>query len=198
MCGENGGIRQGAPTVGGSSPRVRGKRPGPRRWARRWRLIPACAGKTHRPRTTSSCTWAHPRVCGENFRTKVQEIGTVGSSPRVRGKPAVRAGRARGRGLIPACAGKTSPATASTTKQWAHPRVCGENLARLDRPEPLRGSSPRVRGKRNVGVLHRVPVGLIPACAGKTLASELSTTPEAAHPRVCGENCARCSERFSQ
>ena len=56
-------------------------------------LIPAWAGKT------SECTdptWvipAHPRVGGENFKARSGAGGKGGSSPRGRGKPAVRARR---------------------------------------------------------------------------------------------------------
>ena len=50
------------------------------------------------------------------------------------------------------------------------------------------GSSPRVRGKRmGVGGGEELG-GLIPACAGKTLARTLVQPSGQAHPRVCGEN----------
>ena len=50
------------------------------------------------------------------------------------------------------------------------------------------GSSPRVRGKRH-GADPAPPVlGLIPACAGKTIDPHVLIADSRAHPRVCGEN----------
>ena len=76
----------------GSSPRVRGKRDDDLAHPCGARLIPACAGKTGRPSSTTSAPWAHTRVCGENSGL-VLGVGTEGgSSPRVRGKPALDGG----------------------------------------------------------------------------------------------------------
>ena len=93
----------------------------------------------------------------------------IGSSPRVRGKPAWATRAGVHSGLIPACAGKTLGKLAISPRNGAHPRVCGENyIPRSEWPEPM-GSSPRVRGKRQAGGVHGTDGGLIPACAGKTL-----------------------------
>ena len=45
-----------------------------------------------------------------------------------------------------------------------------------------------MRGKLEGGFFHVAPVGLIPACAGKTTADPVSHIAPWAHPRVCGEN----------
>ena len=52
----------------------------------------------------------------------------------------------------------------------------------------LTGSSPRGRGKQGDEVPLEAVSGLIPAWAGKTLRSRLSTSSHRAHPRVGGEN----------
>ena len=52
----------------------------------------------------------------------------------------------------------------------------------------MRGSSPRVRGKRRSRRIDGPRPRLIPACAGKTALMFDATTPTRAHPRVCGEN----------
>ena len=151
-------------------------------------LIPACAGKTASTRHTRLSYRAHPRVCGENIpRLSLGEVAS-GSSPRVRGKlPFVAAGGAFTR-LIPACAGKTPPEAPCASRSRAHPRVCGENVARASGKACAIGSSPRVRGKP-LFYRHGEPIGgLIPACAGKTIATERSPRYGRAHPRVCGEN----------
>ena len=66
VCGEN--VREPfrKDSAMGSSPRVRGKPFLYRDPLGRRRLIPACAGKTHRSPRARVCAWAHPRVCGEN------------------------------------------------------------------------------------------------------------------------------------
>ena len=90
--------------------------------------------------------------------------------------------------LIPACAGKTLREQPSTCILRAHPRVCGENKGSGLGKLVVRGSSPRVRGKRYARVSTEDQDRLIPACAGKTN-NELHTERiNRAHPRVCGEN----------
>ena len=71
------------------------------------RLIPAYAGKTFELQGFHCLPPAHPRVCGENSLLALFAAGTMGSSPRIRGKPLddeLAIGQA---GLIPAYAGKT-------------------------------------------------------------------------------------------
>ena len=108
-CGEN-GVSQGMGCgVGGSSPRVRGKR-----WCGGCvsgigGLIPARAGKTGRPCTAASAAG--------------------GSSPRVRGKRADRCAGQPRVGLIPARAGKTRDVCLRLYPARAHPRACGENIS---------------------------------------------------------------------
>ena len=54
-------------------------------------------------------------------------------------------------GLIPACAGKTVHDRVLDGVGEAHPRVCGENIARRQESQGQEGSSPRVRGKPDEG-----------------------------------------------
>ena len=91
----------------GSSPRVRGRLapvggepsgPG---------LIPACAGQTGHVAVFGAAARAHPRVCGADVMCLPWLIRTMGSSPRVRGRPHASASCSGSRGLIPACAGQT-------------------------------------------------------------------------------------------
>mgnify|MGYP001677537315 CR=1 FL=1 len=188
VCGENLPTMLRNASDLGSSPRVRGKRPRPGPRPPRRRLIPACAGKTEMQGRTHARTAAHPRVCGENRRLRQRLVRDLGSSPRVRGKrdrPRRRRERQR---LIPACAGKTAPATTPTRRSRAHPRVCGENIVAAVAALVAAGSSPRVRGKHRRR--RRRPRGrrLIPACAGKTVTVIVRSAARQAHPRVCGEN----------
>ena len=131
---------------------------------------------------------AHPRVCGENYTENAPVRSSAGSSPRVRGKRECSSlGRIRC-GLIPACAGKTPRRRISSVGCWAHPRVCGENCRCSQAVITSTGSSPRVRGKPKNSRTPRPRVGLIPACAGKTVIGPFRSRRRGAHPRVCGEN----------
>ena len=131
---------------------------------------------------------AHPRACGENNLSPDPLPAATGSSPRVRGKRRGLRPQIRGRGLIPARAGKTRPGCRSCPSSAAHPRACGENLRIGWRPSPTRGSSPRVRGKQPQPRPPPSSDRLIPARAGKTGTRTAGSYPHAAHPRVCGEN----------
>ena len=66
--------------------------------------------------------------------------------------------------------------------------MCGENVTIILDGQQGEGSSPRVRGKRPRRPLPFRRHGLIPACAGKTLAHNTAHARGRAHPRVCGEN----------
>ena len=152
----------------GSSPRGRGKQTGNTLEGAVYGLIPARAGKTALESLLNCTARAHPRAGGENRWAR--EIGAPmgGSSPRGRGKLYARVCARELVGLIPARAGKTLPRRALTAPPRAHPRAGGENATGMYHGTPIRGSSPRGRGKRrrriHLGRQHR----LIPARAGKT------------------------------
>ena len=107
-CGENGSPREEAVLRTGSSPRVRGKPRTNRDADLPRRLIPARAGKTGTIGRGGPRGRAHPRVCGENLHETIIPLAGMGSSPRVRGKRRPSPLPGAPRGLIPACAGKTS------------------------------------------------------------------------------------------
>ena len=135
VCGEN--WAENSPSGGfhGSSPRVRGKQTRHSRGRLQVGLIPACAGKTSDPPISPLSHRAHPRVCGENAIARAAGPGFEGSSPRVRGKHRFGVGIRTERGLIPACAGKTS--------------------RRISIYANTSGSSPRVRGKPTLAAQSR-------------------------------------------
>ena len=89
---------------------------------------------------------------------------------------------------IPAYAGKTICVRRKRILQVEHPRVCGENVATSAENWFAKGTSPRMRGKRAILHLKRLPLRNIPAYAGKThpQSSQPCSWPE--HPCVCGEN----------
>ena len=172
----------------GSSPRMRGKLKTLNDAGYKSRLIPAHAGKTRNPAHRPPLNRAHPRACGENGRDVRQERSQAGSSPRMRGKRRKQRDRSQSEGLIPAHAGKTSSRAPRRWKSRAHPRACGENTKRLFFVAMVRGSSPRMRGKRKSVLAEIIQRGLIPAHAGKTPFHGSGRGSVGAHPRACGEN----------
>ena len=74
---------------------------------RRGRITPACAGKT-----TQSCVGQliyqdHPRMRGEDLKTVGSFLWKTGSPPHARGRLVEGLLHLNGRGITPACAGKT-------------------------------------------------------------------------------------------
>ena len=151
-------------------------------------LIPACAGKTAMRGVESEARGAHPRMRGENFKGEDREIVRAGSSPHARGKQPPSQPAKRRKRLIPACAGKTKFESLLDDIAKAHPRMRGENKLIGTSETALLGSSPHARGKRRTSIVGTIPVGLIPACAGKTVDLDIPSCSAKAHPRMRGEN----------
>ena len=190
VCGADGLEDDSAVTDTGSSPRVRG-RPRSRSMLKLSPgLIPACAGQTRRPRVGLIGSRAHPRVCGADLSAINDAPHKRGSSPRVRGRPSDWIAFSSWRGLIPACAGQTRRPIRSRTQPRAHPRVCGADGDKIPVEIWGKGSSPRVRGRRHCWGGVFVMVGLIPACAGQTVAEVVADHPRlGSSPRVRGRLC---------
>ena len=131
------------------------------------RNIPAYAGKT--------------RLC---HRVAVAR----GTSPRMRGKPDVTEQQRNSERNIPAYAGKTTPLLSLSNTGTEHPRVCGENNARIKSISFPCGTSPRMRGKPIMRHMNTGGVRNIPAYAGKTVSANQVRCFWGEHPRVCGKN----------
>ena len=150
----------------GSSPRVRGPRHGVGRIRLPRRFIPASAGATPMPCTSSITPSVHPRECGGHVSRATRSQTTDGSSPRVRGPLRLR--------LIDV------PAAA------VHPRECGGHNLCLGQGTRGGGSSPRVRGPPAITAGHGIYVRFIPASAGATQSVQRARHRDAVHPRECG------------
>ena len=118
-------------------------------------------------------------------------LDAQGSSPHVRGAHDALPCLVPWQGIIPACAGSTNLGKTLTAISKDHPRMCGEHVS----PSSLRrrspGSSPHVRGAPGKGQPRVVRVGIIPACAGSTLAHTAVQPKPWDHPRMCGEHRIR-------
>ena len=90
VCGERFEIATLIISATGSSPRVRGTLQRRHVGDQQRRFIPACAGNARRASTATSRPSVHPRVCGERGERPASSVGGDGSSPRVRGTPAIR------------------------------------------------------------------------------------------------------------
>ena len=177
-------------TAVGSSPLTRGKRPQRDQKLRRWRLIPAHAGKTRSRCIRGGLRAAHPRSRGENLSRPRGWGKSPGSSPLTRGKRHPVVLLAEHCRLIPAHAGKTPGLPSATDPTEAHPRSRGENAAHFSSGRDESGSSPLTRGKPCSLPMPRANTRLIPAHAGKTLPRPARPPTAWAHPRSRGENGA--------
>ena len=151
-------------------------------------IIPACAGSTGSRRTSAPLRWDHPRLRGEHALLPLLGSATPGSSPLARGARDCDGDRKGRPGIIPACAGSTSPAPWPQMMKRDHPRLRGEHATKTAADTAAMGSSPLARGARVCAEAARDGLGIIPACAGSTTLSR-SRSPRAwDHPRLRGEH----------
>ena len=150
-----------------------------------------CGERLRCPATHRISCPVHPRVCGERRFLPVRGSTISGSSPRVRGTR-LHAHPVRGqRRFIPACAGNAwSPPTAAVSRS-VHPRVCGERHFVVAPCQAGSGSSPRVRGTRELQSHYPRYERFIPACAGNAPRFRRFRERQSVHPRVCGERIVR-------
>ena len=187
-CGANAPVHVAARDPAGSSPRMRGKPVRSRRLRARRRIIPAHAGQTNSVPAKRSSHADHPRACGANGQQFLTNLGTFGSSPRMRGKPRLERDDSRTRRIIPAHAGQTSRTPTPTPTVSDHPRACGANAAAGRIRTLRRGSSPRMRGKQGGRRKLEREIRIIPAHAGQTTGTTRFREGFPDHPRACGAN----------
>ena len=113
-------------------------------------------------------------------------IYNLGSSPRMRGSPALSMLRASCSGIIPAYAGLTRDKIVIVIRSWDHPRVCGAHKIEEMMTSLAVGSSPRMRGSPEIWILSPSRPGIIPAYAGLTPTDNALSSASRDHPRVCG------------
>ena len=91
-------------------------------------------------------------------------------------------------GIIPAYAGNTGRDRIRLHPPRDHPRICGEHHGAVEPRNCHPGSSPRMRGTRQLVGWRTPESGIIPAYAGNTRAQPASLPANWDHPRVCGEH----------
>ena len=125
-CGEFDPAAAETSPARGSSPRMRGI---PDVFVRAQfdaRFIPAHAGNSQTCCSRKSAAAVHPRACGEFCVARCFSRYSSGSSPRMRGIPAVHPPSPSGGRFIPAHAGNSPKNRFRRLITPVHPRACGE------------------------------------------------------------------------
>ena len=131
-------------------------------------ITPAYAGKRDLVISGSGDIEDHPRVCGEKWQNRVNQLLVRGSPPRMRGKAVLASTTLYRSGITPAYAGKRDLVISGSGDIEDHPRVCGEKSTSEAQKSSDMGSPPRMRGKELGFHIVAVKIGITPACAGKS------------------------------
>ena len=156
--------------VGGSSPLARGTHRRGGVEAARDRFIPARAGNTIDAILQRAGATVHPRSRGEHESRNLSLTSPYGSSPLARGTQFQAQDVLEDLRFIPARAGNTSLAGATTPRHPVHPRSRGEHATSRDCTATITGSSPLARGTRTEARGRISAARFIPARAGNTSA----------------------------
>ena len=89
--------------------------------------------------------------------------------------------------ITPARAGNSCLFIKTFSRQWDHPRACGEQVLRLKGSFIIVGSPPRVRGTGCFPTADWRCPGITPARAGNRKILGTYATLDEDHPRACGE-----------
>ena len=109
-----------------------------------------------------------------------------GSSPRVRSRLGDAENSMKTVRIISACAEQTTRRSAPGRSSRDHLRVCGADWTVGHRVQRCRGSSPRVRSRRNASDSKGSLTGIISACAEQTIRVAEMRVIQRDHLRVCG------------
>ncbi len=106
----------------------------------------------------------------------------------MRGKPDQSSDLTKLERIIPAHAGQTGTQDRRSGAGTDHPRACGANMDAPIAAQFRVGSSPRMRGKRDLHSAATRHVRIIPAHAGQTCVARNRPIRLSDHPRACGAN----------
>ena len=171
----------------GLSPRGRGNRLSVERGHAGFGSIPARAGKPRSPPRFARDCGVYPRAGGETFITARFNTTLSGLSPRGRGNLAMADHPLTRFRSIPARAGKPSHRRCRSRSCAVYPRAGGETRCNVAALRVEWGLSPRGRGNRHESRGRCVPVGSIPARAGKPDPQLGGGAAGMVYPRAGGE-----------
>ena len=149
-------------------------------------IIPACAGFTTPSPRAGSLMRDHPRMRGVYSVGRGYRRSGAGSSPHARGLPRSQSSCLILSGIIPACAGFTTPREDVTGIMRDHPRMRGVYGITRRGERPAEGSSPHARGLRPARIVTADTYRIIPACAGFTDRLPARQVQDTDHPRMRG------------
>ena len=129
----------------------------------------------------------HPRLRGELFARKGDEIGYTGSSPLTRGTRAAHRIKNRFHRFIPAYAGNSAGKVLRRRSLTVHPRLRGELRGKKFKDDSIIGSSPLTRGTHTFIFCQLGGRRFIPAYAGNSALACSRRARRSVHPRLRGE-----------
>ena len=197
MRGEKMHWRRGMIGRQGSPPHARGKERLYGTWQSGGGITPACAGKSAMVLSSISDMRDHPRMRGEKVRYHATPDMNPGSPPHARGKVWRRLDGDGFSGITPACAGKSLLHSRYLLPCRDHPRMRGEKYHPVKCADVGTGSPPHARGKEHLHFSSNVPLGITPACAGKSLLSLRQRVNRWDHPRMRGEKSDTSHSRIA-
>ena len=113
----------------------------------KFRITPACAGKSVSATVSLNGTEDHPCVCREKALNTRANTAYHGSPLRVQGKDQFRGDISLFQDITPACAGKRPLNFSAVAMTEDHPCVCREKVAKKAGTLHDTGSPLRVQGK---------------------------------------------------
>ena len=180
----------------GSSPLARGLLISTLMNVSRHGIIPARAGFTTSMNVFPWSMPDHPRSRGVYFCGESDVADEQGSSPLARGLLDEVLHSRKPAGIIPARAGFTKASMNVSSIGWDHPRSRGVYAGGRGLVRAQWGSSPLARGLPGLLLTHAQSIGIIPARAGFTSASDWYSLDKQDHPRSRGVYMPPC-ERAS-
>ena len=149
-----------------------------------------------RPRTGLMC-WITPACAGKTNSHVRRRVVRVGLPPHARGRPGCTGPPPHAGRITPACAGKTPTRREMDLTVTDHPRMRGEDIMVEWRSRASTGSPPHARGRPDRQTVAGNPLGITPACAGKTPHHSHPSRTIRDHPRMRGEDAAYDSKSSS-
>ena len=150
-------------------------------------IIPAHAGNTAKNDPPERDQEDHPRSCGEYVAEMFGYSSEEGSSPLMRGIHEKTTKKVNKKRIIPAHAGNTIQELSTFFRLRDHPRSCGEYSLAVSLSSRSLGSSPLMRGIRDMAHIFTSKARIIPAHAGNTYIVVFLELRCEDHPRSCGE-----------
>ncbi len=147
-CGEDSGYSAVMVLCQGSPPRVWGRHGLDILFALPNGFTPTRVGKTISTSLINKSHKVHPHACGEDWIFQPRPIYRQGSPPRVWGRLWRMLLWFCYFGFTPTRVGKTAKSLSSINRCKVHPHACGEDLAAQSYAGNVKGSPPRVWGRR--------------------------------------------------